>query len=485
MARGCGVNTLWLAAHFPALALEALAFGDPAIAVTQARGSRRWVAAAADPRLEAGMDLGLARVRRPELIACERQPGREMEALETLACAAYGCGERIAWRVDEPERDYGLPRHTLWVEIGASLKLFGGIDRLIAKLDEDFLTLGHRAIFAAAPTLEAAAALALAGRASALNDEALYSALQTLPLAALAISADALELLASIGLHRLGEVLALPRDALAARLRREDLTAIAKLSGEQPDPRHGWRPPQRFRRRLDFDHEIEDTERLAFPLRRLVAEFLRYLRARATGVQQFRLELAHRDLPTTSVELRLSAPSRDEAQLLRVLRERLANLPLPAPVRGLVLAAERFANPAAAQRDFFDNRAQTEEEADAVIDRIRARLGTEAVWRPQLVEDHRPERAWRNAAPETPQPQAALPLTPRPLWLLREPQRLDRPPPIAGGVERIESGWWDGGDVRRDYFICELDGGRRGWAYHDRRDGQIWLHGLWAQDQPG
>jgi protein ImuB len=54
----------------------------------------------------------------------------------------------------------------------------------------------------------------------------------------------------------------------------------------------------------------------------------------------------------------------------------------------------------------------------------------------------------------------------RPGWLLREPEHLsDSSVRVLAGPERIESGWWDGGDVRRDYFLVETRTGQRGWAY--------------------
>ena len=52
------------------------------------------------------------------------------------------------------------------------------------------------------------------------------------------------------------------------------------------------------------------------------------------------------------------------------------------------------------------------------------------------------------------------------------------------GPERIESGWWDGNDVRRDYFVAESPSGERVWIYRDGRhgfgDGEWFVHGLFA-----
>src|SRR5689334_11618650 len=115
---------LWLAADLPRLPLIALADPRPQLAITQNRGSRRWLVAAGDAGLTPGEDLGSARQRRLELIAVDRDPVRETAALETLACCALRYGEHLCWRVDEPEADYAVPRFTLWLEIGPSLKLF-------------------------------------------------------------------------------------------------------------------------------------------------------------------------------------------------------------------------------------------------------------------------------------------------------------------------------------------------------------------------
>jgi len=98
----------------------------------------------------------------------------------------------------------------------------------------------------------------------------------------------------------------------------------------------------------------------------------------------------------------------------------------------------------------------------------------------QAFADHRPEHAWHAGATPLLAPAAAAP--PRPGWLLAQPQAL----PLQGlrwlaGPERIESGWWDGGDVRRDYYLIETPTGQRGWAYRCvGESGPLWLQGWFA-----
>jgi len=45
---------------------------------------------------------------------------------------------------------------------------------------------------------------------------------------------------------------------------------------------------------------------------------------------------------------------------------------------------------------------------------------------------------------------------------------------------RIESGWWDGFDIARDYFVALSAAGERLWVFRDRRSGRWFLHGLFS-----
>lgn len=48
------------------------------------------------------------------------------------------------------------------------------------------------------------------------------------------------------------------------------------------------------------------------------------------------------------------------------------------------------------------------------------------------------------------------------------------------GPERIETAWWRGGTVRRDYYVVELKTGGRLWLFRRLRDGVWFLHGQFA-----
>ena len=48
------------------------------------------------------------------------------------------------------------------------------------------------------------------------------------------------------------------------------------------------------------------------------------------------------------------------------------------------------------------------------------------------------------------------------------------------GPERIETAWWDGPSVRRDYFRIETDSGHLWWVFQDLKSGQWFLHGRFS-----
>ncbi|KAG1589015.1 hypothetical protein G6F46_014656 [Rhizopus delemar] len=109
-------------------------------------------------------------------------------------------------------------------------------------------------------------------------------------------------------------------------------------------------------------------------------------------------------------------------------------------------------------------------------ERLRARLGDDAVQPLAVQADHRPERA--SGTQPAVKPPSYWPL--RPGWLLDTPQPLRDPRlRIVAGPERIESGWWDQADARRDYYVVETAHGQRGWAFRTRNDPHApWmLHG--------
>jgi len=94
--------------------------------------------------------------------------------------------------------------------------------------------------------------------------------------------------------------------------------------------------------------------------------------------------------------------------------------------------------------------------------------------------DPRPERAWAQSASAKPIPDLDRPA--RPTWLLERPIPLhDRHIEVLSGPERIETGWWDDGDARRDYYVLQTSTGQRAWAFTGVGERGPWMvHGWFA-----
>jgi protein ImuB len=414
--------------------------------------------------------------------AAEREPELLVQraALERLAAWAYQWSSLISYAPSEP---------LLWLELGASCTLFDGHVALLAKIEDELVQLGYSHVCALAPSPTAAALLTrAAGQQHALTEAQLRAQLEPLPLQLLDLPAPILAALQASGLRRIGEVLELPAAAIARRFEPATLLYLQRLCGKVSDPRPAWRLPPTYHSRCEFAVEVRTSTALLFPLRRLLLEFQGYLRARDCGVQRFTLEFEHYRQPLSRVSIGLSAPGREAAQFLSLVRERLHSLVLPAPVSALRLEALEFTAPAIVQTDLFGNDAQPLQQLQRLLDCLRARLGEDSLQALELAADYRPERGWHCIAPErslagsaSASGASAHPdAPPRPCWLLPEPLRIEAPSELLRGPECIESGWWDGEDISRDYYLARTGEGSQVWVFHDRRAGHWYLQGLWA-----
>jgi protein ImuB len=209
-------------------------------------------------------------------------------------------------------------------------------------------------------------------------------------------------------------------------------------------------------------------------------EFQGYLRGRDCAVLRFTLEFEHYRHAASGLTIGMSAPTRDAAQFLLLARERLQAAVLPAPVSALSLAALEFTAATVVQSDLFGSDAQQLQQLQLLLDRLQARLGAEQVRGLALTADHRPEQAWRFVTPARSAPTSDTPAPARPCALLHSPRRIEPPARLLSGPERIESGWWDGGDATRDYYVAGTEDGARLWVFQDLAEGGWYLQGLWS-----
>ena len=415
----------------------------------------------------------------PALRVAPRDPATETEAL--LGVAGWAAQFTPGVALEFPDG--------VLLEVSSSLKLFGGLESLLERLRRGLAEMGWSSVLAGAPTPRAAFWLARAGKQEFIGESAeLEPALAALPLEVLRCSDETLAAFAAIGVRTFGELRALPREGVARRFGQGPLAELDRALGWLPDPRNFFVPPAGFRAALSLPTEVTQAEALLFAARRLIVQLAGFLAARSGGVQRFVLGLRHRDKAATEIAIGLVAPSRDAGHFTLLLRERLSNLALVEPVRSIALEAKDVVPLPGRNLGFALEQGKPPGQWEHLVERLRARLGTEAVCGIASRAEHRPERA--GVIADAGQKQLQLDFGERPFWLLESPRPLaeigavphhDGPLELLVGPERIESGWWDGDDVARDYFVARMQSEALVWIYRERRgEGGWYLHGVFA-----
>lgn len=470
----------WIACHLPKLPLDIFASPTPEpFAVSEGRLIAACDKKAVSRGVRAGMTVAAASAIAPRLRVKPRDPAGETEAL--LGLAGW-CGQFT------PHVALEFP-DCLLLEVSGSLKLFGGLDRIASALSIGFAEMSYTAFIACAPTPRAAAWLGRGGHKAAITDmAALEAAIADLPVSLFDTDRDTLEAFANIGIRTIGALLRQPRGGIARRFGQAMCNRLDQSLGQLPDPRTWVAPPERFAASVELQTEVSQAEALIFAARRLLVQLEGFLAARQAGVQRFTLRLAHREGRATKIDVGLVSPSRGVDHFTLLLRERLGTTPLPEPARALRLEADDIQPLPGEALALFTDTSQPAGDWRRLIERLRARLGSDAVTGITLAAEHRPERSSVAAEPGT--KPIALAFGERPFWLLPDPQPLQEisgAPHYEGalalvtGPERIESGWWDGDDAKRDYFIARTQEQSYVWIYRERAPAGRWyLQGVFA-----
>ena len=418
--------------------------------------------------LQPGTPLATARLLVPELRVHPYEPHQEAQARSLLATWAYGFSSQVS---------LALP-HAIVLEIGRSRGILGDWPAISRRMASELDAMGLRHRLVAAPNPHAAWVLARAHDQLGVDEHHLLQALGQVSVERSGLPAETVATLARSGLRRLRQVFDLPRESLARRFAPSVLAHLDALRSHEAASLPLFAPPDRFEARIEFEYEVESSQALQFPLRRLTADLATFLSCRDGGVQRFTLTFEHERHPHSTLTVGLLAPERAATMLFELARIRLEHLRLPAGTRGMQLLADELPPFVPAARDLFDARPQQAVPWTQLRERLRARLGDAAVQDVVLHADHRPERATRSTGAT---PKQMPPLPRRPAWLLPRPVPLRGQVEVLAGPERIEAGWWDGNDVQRDYAIVRTREGQEAWAFSTPRyPGQWWLHGWFA-----
>ena len=448
---------------------------------------------------EAGVQLGMKRggvlTLSPETAMHERDVAREAAAQREVGMSLMKFSPDVAL----------LDEATVIVEVGASLRLFGGLLSLCRQAKTILDTLGLTARIGAAPTGQGAWLLAKHGRGAGaqrvLQLASLERVLSPLPMLAVPEIRPFADWFIGLGCETIADVRRLPRAGLQRRCGEHLLDSLDRAFGTAPELFDWLELPPTFSARIELPDRLEHAEGAVFAAHRLIVQLCGWLCAKQLAVSAITLSIEHergrQALPPTLIDIALGEPAWREDHLLRLLKERLHRVELAAPAIALRLDASKVESAAPDTASLFPEPGGSPEDHARLIELLIARLGDENVLRPAPTADYRPEVANRWVPVSQAVQKTALPADlPRPTWMLATPVRLlmrqhrpfyGSPLRIMSPAERIEAGWFDGELVTRDYFVAQADDRSCYWIYRERvssRDAeeeQRWfLHGLFG-----
>lgn len=457
---------------------------------------------AASPRAcAAGVQVGMRRggvlMLMPEARIVERSLDREAESLHAVAMALLQYTPQVAQAEES----------TLLLDIGASLRLFGGIRALCRRVRASLRALGFSGFLSCAPTARGSWLLARRRAGRVLTIASLTRRLDRLPSTLPPPARAYAAWFEGIGCADLGALRRLPRPGLQRRCGRALLDMLDAAYGMAPELFEWIEAPTSFHANIELFDRIENAEECLLGAERLVQQLTGWLCARQLAVERITLLLQHERgrvaRPPTPVEIALGEPTWRDEHLVRLLRERLAKLVLEAPVIGLALDAAQLQPMAPPSESLFPEPGGSEEDRVRMLELLVARLGADNVLQALPQADYRPEVAntWvpvqqtvREAARAAQMPPDVHSL-PRPTWILAKPIALlmrnhrpfyGSPLKMASTPERIEAGWWSETHTR-DYFIAEGQDHTLYWVYRERIVGagedanpRWFLHGLFG-----
>jgi protein ImuB len=453
----------------------------------------------------------------------------QAEVRETLGCIAevgLGLGSTVA--VEAPD--------TVCLDITGSAHLFGGEVALACEFANRVRGMGHsvRVAISDGPRLARAFAKWFTPEAADPEDRGVcvvpshrtVDALSALPLTALPISAETAGWFVRVGVLTVGELCALPRQALGSRLGEATASVTELSAGRDSAPLTPYTPERTVLESTTWDEPVTGSEPLLFVLGGLVSRVSARLTGRGEAAQSLVLHLLfdpaiarfRGEKLTQVVRFKLAAPLHRAEDLRRIVSARLARMKLAAPSLGMRLEVPKLLPAVARQLELSQVfggvtvSAATDDEIPVLIAELAADIGEGKVGTLKLVDSHRPEakstldnalahstsaasKARLRKLPKAEPSFAELPGAPN--RLLSEPFELHAPLRVGISLaierslytiehvrfeQRLEDvEWWGQAPVSRDYVRLWLQGASGGFeavAFVDRMTGRRYLHAL-------
>lgn len=449
-----------------------------------------------------GMPVSEARTfsrPRDRLIVEPVQPPQDRQALVELALRC----ERFSFRIGLEDAD--RPESIL-MDVTGVAQFFSGEQALVEELDRALSNRCYDGRIAISETIGSAWAAAhfLAGpHQPVVIPAGELHRLEPLPVMGLRLNDATLTKLHRLGIQTIRQVHVLDRASLTRRFGIEIVARLDQLMGRRPESITPCHPLPTYRVERNLEEGTCHPEAIEQLWSLLLRKLLDLLTPKRLGTRHLECRFALEDRTSLSLSLRLCEATNDLRHIADLLRLQQEKLRLSSAVVGLLMEAMDVSPLEAAQQEFFDGGTRGHaRQYSMLLNRLSNRLGEEAVLVPCLLPDPVPERAVRlHCVSDVTSSTSTAFLArfhglDRPTALFPEPRPVeviavmpDGPPAVlfwqgalfdiahSSEPERIESGWWDGEYVCRDYYRVETTSGQWLWVFRRLQDHRWFWHG--------
>jgi len=202
------------------------------------------------------------------------------------------------------------------------------------------------------------------------------------------------------GIHTLGQLAALDKEDLRARLGPEAVRLWERANGTATRLLKFVQPPESFEESFEFDHEIETAEPLLFMLRRFLEQLAFRLSAIYLVAEELTLVISFSNPPSDGSAVadkqvyervfKIPEPTNDVDLLFRMLQTHLENFKSEHPIVAVALSAQPI-RPVSQQFGLFETALRNPQQLYETLARLSALLGSDRVGTPIKEETHRPD----------------------------------------------------------------------------------------------
>ena len=460
---------LWLAIHFPNLALEV--FTSPQRKIQNLCPSvvtyKNKVVATNSAAVKAGVlpntSLVTAKSITNELQYFKKNLSKEIKELASLSEPLHQFSSMIC--IAESD--------CLLIEIGKSSKLFT-TDEVLLKINNLYLELGYTTRIRFSQSILEAIILATTGA-----DRIQEASLGLARLEEHGISPSVQTAMTDMGFSKFEDLLSLSRPELGKRFGKEIPFLLSKLDGQHNDPQKYLYASESFELEKQLIQAVQSKgPYLDKQMLDLAIELEKWLVKRNLNCERLEWQFSEHTKKTTLISVDFSGGAQSHQEFLHVTRLRIEKKELPFEVLTIRLAAKLTSERQSTTDCLISSSRKRlglipNHNASQLVNRLRARLGNDACVQLKTKAHHSPESSWTKDYSlnlgEMKWGSNRSIYKKRPLWLLKTPTLI----PIdqfllIEGPEKIKTEWWNHSSSRT-YYIAQHQSGSICWIYKYER----------------